>query len=118
MWNEFKEALHNYTILKHIPQRTIQSNSNLPWINKQIKKDMKTRKHLYDTAKRSNSERDWSAYHRLITSKLKEAHNNYCGRLFDDSFGGSRRQFWKYIRTKCKDEIGISTITVDGKPMY
>ena len=26
------------------------------------------------------------------------------------------RQFWKYIRAKRKDDIGISTITVDGKP--
>jgi len=60
--------------LKHIPQRIIQSNNDLPWINKQIKKDMKTRKRLYDAAKKSKSERDWSAYRRmknLINSKLK-----------------------------------------------
>jgi len=72
MWNEFKEAVHNI-ISKHIPQRTIHSNNDLPWINKQIKKDMKIRKHLYDAAKRSNSERDWSAYRRmknLINNKL------------------------------------------------
>ena len=71
MWNEFKEAVHS-TISKHIPQRILQSNNNLPWINKhnnnnnkfhyyyhyyyyyykQIKKDTKTRKRLYDTAKK------------------------------------------------------------------
>jgi len=43
MWNEFKEALRN-TMLKHIPQRTIQSNNDLPWINKEIENDTKTRK--------------------------------------------------------------------------
>jgi len=79
---------------------------------------MKTRKRLYYAAKRSNSERDWSAYRRmknLINSILKETNNDYCGRLFDDSFGGSRRQFLKYIKAKRKDDIGISIITVDGK---
>ena len=64
MSNEFKEAVHS-TISKHIPQRIIQSNNDLPWINKQIKKDMKTCKCLYDAAKISKSERDWSAYHRM-----------------------------------------------------
>jgi len=115
MWKEFKDAIHE-SISKHIPQRTIQSNNNLPWINKRIKKDMKTRKRLYDTAKRSNSERDWSAYRKmknLINNKLREAHNNYCGKLFNDSFGGT---IWKYIKAKCKDDIGISTIMVDGNP--
>ena len=48
----------------------------------------------------------------LINNKLREAHNSYCGRLFNDSFGGSRRQFWKYIKAKRKDDIGISTIMV------
>ena len=118
MWKEFKDAIHE-SISKHIPQRTIQSNNNLPWINKRIKRDMKTRKCLYDTAKRSNSERDWSAYRKmknLINNNLREAHNNYCGKLFNDSFGGSRRQFWKYIKAKHKNDIGISTIMFDGNP--
>ena len=80
---------------------------------------MKVRKRLYDIAKRSNSEGDWSTYCRIknqINNKLKEAHNNYCSRLFDYSFGGSKRQFWKYIKAKRKDDVGISTIAVDGKP--
>ena len=118
MWNDFKEAVYN-TISKHVPQRTIRSNSGLPWINKELKKDMKVRKCLYDIAKRSNTEGDWSTYRRIknqINNKLKEAHNNYCSRLFDDSFGGSKRQFWKYIKAKRKDDVGIYTIVVDGKP--
>ena len=52
----------------------------------------------------------------LINNKLREAHNNYCCRLFNDSFDGSRRQFWKYTKAKRKDDIGISTIMVDRNP--
>jgi len=73
MWKEFKNAIHE-SISKHIPQVPIQTNINLPWINKRIKRDMKTCKRLYDTAKRSNSERDWSAYRKmknLINDKLR-----------------------------------------------
>ena len=51
----------------------------------------------------------------VINKKLKTAHNNYFSRMFDASFGGNRRQFWKYIRAKCKDNNEISTLTVNGQ---
>ena len=37
-------------------------------------------------------------------------------RLFDNSFGGNKRQFWKYIKAKRKDTNAISTIMIDGSP--
>ena len=51
----------------------------------------------------------------LTNTKLKAAHNNYFSRIFDASFGGNRRQFWKYIRAKHKDNNEISTLTVNGQ---
>ena len=74
---------------------------------------MKTRKHLYDTAKQSNLDADWNAYRsmkNLVHNKLKKVHNIYFGRLFDNTFSGNRRQFWKYIRVRCKDSHEISYI--------
>ena len=118
MWSEFKDAIHE-CIDKHVPHRTVRSNKSLPWINHEIKKDMKTRKRLYNAAKKNNRQDDWNAYKRmknLINVKLKDAHNNYYGRLFDNSFGGNKRQFWKYIKAKRKDTNAISTIMIDGSP--
>jgi len=31
-------------------------------------------------------------------NKLRKAHNDYCSKLFDDSFEGRKQQFRKYIR--------------------
>ena len=45
---------------------------------------MKVRKHLYNKAKRSNSQSDWEAYRKIknsINTTLKEAHNVYYSRL-------------------------------------
>jgi len=39
----------------------------------------------------------------------------HCHRIFDNSFNGNCRQFWKYIRAKHKDFHNISTLIVDGK---
>jgi len=35
--------------------------------------------------------------------------------MFDNSFNGNHKQFWKYIRAKCKDHHNISTLVVDGE---
>ena len=48
---------------------------------------------------------------------LKTAHNNYFSKLFDGSFSGNRRQFWKYIRAKRKDNHNISTLVTNGLPI-
>ena len=58
---------------------------------------MKKRKKLYNKAKRSRLESDWSAYRNArngVNSRLKEAHNNYYTKLFDNSFRGNHPQFW------------------------
>ena len=33
--------------------------------------------------------------------------------MFDDSFSGNGRQFWKYIKAKCRDSTGISPLLVN-----
>ena len=50
-----------------------------------------------------------------MNNELECAHNAYCSKLFDDSFSGNHRQFWKYIQTRCKDSSGISTLLVNDQ---
>ena len=116
-WLKFKAAISE-TVSKHVPHKTVQSRNHLLCINKQIKKDMKIRKCLYNKAKRTNSNTYWITYRQmknLVNNKLKVAHNNYFSRIFDASFSGNRCQFWKYIRAKCKDNNDIYTLTVNGQ---
>ena len=84
---------------------------------------MKVRKRLYNKAKRSNSQDDWKAYHKLkdsINTSLKEAHKFYYKRLFDNSFSGNRRQFWSYIRAKRQDiaKHNIPTLFINDQPIH
>ena len=82
---------------------------------------MKVRKHLYNKAKRSNSQDDCKAYHKIkksINTTLKEAHNIYYRRLFDNSFSGNRQQFWRYIRAKQQDKQDIPTLFINDQPIH
>ena len=82
---------------------------------------MKVRKRSYNKAKRSNSQSDWEAYRKIknfINTTLKEAHNIYYSRLFDNSFSGNHRQFWKYIRAKRQDKHDIPTLFINDQPIH
>ena len=50
-----------------------------------------------------------------MNNELECACDSYCSKLFDDSFSGNHRQFWKYIWTRCKDSSGISTLFVNDQ---
>jgi len=103
-----------------VPFKAIRPSSKLPWINKDIKRDMKKRKWYYNIGKKSKAANDWNAYHRTkdsINSKIKSTHTNYYTMMFDHSLNGNRKQFWKYVRAQQKDNHNISTLVVDGKPV-
>ena len=79
---------------------------------------MCNRKRLYDHAKRTNTTTDWDAYRKarnLVNNKLEAAHCDYQRRLFDESFSGNQRQFWKYIKSMKRDSTGIPTLLSNGK---
>ena len=76
---------------------------------------MHHRKHLHNIAKQSAKIEDWAAccsMRNLVNNQLECAHNAYYSKLFDDSFSGNRRQFWKYIQTRHKDS---STLLVNDQ---
>jgi len=70
---------------------------------------MRKCKRLYNIARKKNTSKDWDAYRKLnyVNNRLKIAHINYCKKLFDNSFSGNCKQFWKYIRAKQKDNHNI-----------
>jgi len=119
-WTKFKSAVTDTVLQKNVPFKTIRPNSKVPWINKDIKRDVKKRKRYYNIAKGSKAANDWNAYHRIknsINCKIKTALTNYYTRMFDNSLNGNRRKFWKYVRAQRKDNHNISTLVVDGKPI-
>ena len=100
-WQLFKTYL-KVSVSKNVPQKAITNHSSLPWINNDIKRRMR-RKRLYDCVKQTGKPEDWAAYcleRNEVNRKLKLVHLSYCSRLFDESFSGNHRQFWKYIRAK------------------
>ena len=75
LWKEF-----NKTCLDMIPQAKAPSGSRTLWLSKSIKKLTRVKQRKYNTACRTNSPENWSAYHDLKKQAQKlcrASHNSY-----------------------------------------
>ncbi len=86
-WCQFKQALN--TIMKtHIPQRTMKHRRDVPWLTREIRRKMRERKRLYDRAKQSQRDQDWTAYRKVrnrVNQMLEVAHSTYISKLLNET---------------------------------
>ena len=65
-WCTIKSILNDY-----VPYKTTKSRHNLPWITNEIKRSMRKRDRLFITARKSNSNTDWSNLGKFRNSVAK-----------------------------------------------
>ena len=124
LWSTFTKGLLD-SVKKTIPQKTTSRRWNLPYITTNIKRLINTKKKLYNKAKKTQSETDWSRFKKIrkmyIKSKLRKAHDNYISDILDlgslDEQGTQPKltigkKFWSYIRAQKKDTVGIPLLKV------
>ena len=111
---------------KHIPQKRLSTRWNVPWITGNIRRKIKKKQKAYNKAKKSKKEADWKEFRdirRSIKCEMKSAHNEYVMSLLnlEDSDEGSPRiysagkKFWSYIRSRKRDNVGIPSLTEEGR---
>ena len=82
------------SVKKNIPQRTTSRRWNLQYVTTKIKQLINTKKKLYNKAKKTQSESDWSRFKKVrkyFKSKLREAHHNYISDILDLGISGRTR---------------------------
>ena len=98
---------------EHIPQSTIPDKRNLPWLNMELMKSMRTRNLAYRKAKRSNKSNHWYAYKRKrnqVANQLKHAK-----KIFFSSLNPSNpKSFWKATKVVTKKESRIPSLMSDN----
>ena len=104
-------------IKNHVPTKTISSRWNLPWITPGLRRQMKKKQRGYNLAKRTQNPQHWKKFKELRKTwkwSLLLAHNDYVLGLLgwsdkkNSPFIG--KKFWTYIKSKRKDNVGISSL--------
>ncbi|XP_072021366.1 uncharacterized protein [Amphiura filiformis] len=119
IWSLFRDTLLA-SMDKHIPSKMSTSRFNLPWVNRNIKKDIRKKKRYYKQARKSGTSKSWEKFRtqrRNTDRKIRRAYRNYVR----DTVGGSLKEnntkpFWNFLKTKKQEVFGVSTLkTADGK---
>jgi len=82
---------------------------------------MKKRKRLYNRARSVNSEDAWSQYRTIknqINKEIDKAHKNYQEKLFDNNSSSSHKNFWRYVKSLCKDKSGVPPLNFNETTVH
>ena len=100
-----------------VPSRLSKCNFHLPWIIKDVGKQMKSKDKLCAKAIKSKSPHDWKRF-KDARSKVKQnilqSHRTYISEIVAASLNDSPKSFWSCIRAIHREEIGIPTLTTSS----
>ena len=120
-WNEFKTTLMS-SIKKHIPQKTLGTRKDVPWMTPEIKRKIRKKQRLYNRQKntgKANHKRKFKEIRKAVKRELNNAHNQYVQNLLDTQEPTSEeetsrviigRKFWNYVKSMRRENVSIATL--------
>ena len=101
LWHSFSSAFV-FIANRHAPviQKRVRGIDNCPWLNRDIKYDIRQRDYLVKKARKTNLSEDWKRYRCLrnrVTNKIKAAKARYNRQIIEENSGDSKA-FWKTVK--------------------
>ena len=97
----------------YVPTKLLHSRSHCPWLSTPLKQLIRKKQRVYNHAKYYNDESKWKEYKELsqkVRNLLRHQHNSYLTNILSTDDLNNQKLFWKYIKNKRKDRVGISTL--------
>ena len=116
-WQDLREGI--FKAMSHdITTKWSCNRSHHHWLSSKLTKCIKKKHKLMQLAKKIGIPSDWTKYkqHKSITQKLvRQAHWNYINAILNKSLEhGNNKPFWKYIKARRNDNIGVAAIKNNG----
>jgi hypothetical protein len=94
------------------PQKTLGVKQHVPWMTTHIKRLIRRRQRRYNAAKKHNTNKNWKKYKEMKNLVRKTMNDNYVRQILnhdeDRKNSSLNKNFWKYIKSRKKDSMGIS----------
>ena len=108
LWNVFKSKCLNL-----VPSIMLSKHT---WSSCYIKRLTIKKKRLYNKARASQLQSDWSAYKEIkkqVQRECRKAHDKYVSHIINLDNTHSNKKFWSYIKSKKSEQYGIPTLEKD-----
>ena len=107
-WCNFRDKMHNL-IDQHVPSKQTSGKPRVPWLTSKLQRLCRKKERCYTKAKKLGKQAGWEKYKevkRAVSKELRKAHRAYIADLSE----AGNKQFWKYIKTRRKDNVGIRSL--------
>ena len=114
LWETFKKDLMD-EIPNHIPTFRRKQNTSLPWLNRNLLRQTRKKKRLWNQAKRTKNWTNFYAFQKEVKRNFEKAEQNYVNKTIMDGLEkNSTKPFWRYVKAKKQDNIGVAPLRNTG----
>ena len=115
MWNSFKSKL-NSAINESIPSKSFVQRNDLPWMTKKLKKMSKKKAKLHKQATTTHQWGNYRQFQKECKKAFKKAEDDYTNNIIQQGLEENNpKPFWKFIKSKKQDNVGVSPLFQNGK---
>ena len=86
-----------------VPFKYAENNSNLPWVNVRVRREIRKKEWLFKQANRSQNHSDFvkfKAQRKKVKHVIEEAYDDYVSNYILTDLDKKPKKFWKYIKAK------------------
>ena len=112
-WCTFRESLTDL-ISKNVPTKMVSSSPQVPWLTSRLLKLCRKKEKSYSKAKKFGGADRWSKYKKIkaeVNTELRKAKRLHIADIAE----AGNKEFWKYIKTRHKDNVGVQTLKFNNQ---
>lgn len=114
LWTIFKSNILK-SVEKNVPSVHRKNKYSLPWINYKLRRNLKKKARLYKHAKKHNSWSKYKQFQKECKKQFRSAEWNHVNNIIQEGFKeNTSKPFWKYVKSKKQDNIGIAPLKQKG----
>ena len=114
LWSIFKTGIQD-AMDKFKPSKIFKKKNIVPWFNRKLKRMTHRKTRLYRHAKKSKQWNKFKQYQKLCKKEFKSAETDYVNKTIQEGFENNNcKPFWRYIKSKWQDNIGVAPSKVKG----
>lgn len=116
-WNMFQQRITEI-MDSCIPHKFTTSRHNLPWFDRNLRRQTRKKQKLYNKAKKTGRQTDWNKFkvaRKQLNKNLNMSRNNYLSGFLGDSLKQNPKAFWTHLKKLGKESTDIQDLKVGNE---
>lgn len=117
LWNRFTDTIKK-SMDSNIPSKMTSSKPSVPWINSNVKRNIRKKRKLYDKARKTGDFELWDRFKELrrkTDRQMRKLHRDHVRGIGDSLQSENTKPFWNYVKALRRDVFGVSPLSSMGR---